>query len=52
MLLLNIVAQAAGRPVETCWHSKMSDGTRWRASIFLLISGIAHASIRIHRRVA
>lgn len=52
MPLLNIVVQATVRPVETYSHSKMPDGIRWRASIFRLISSIANAPIRIHRRVA
>lgn len=52
MLLLNIVLQATAGVVEPYWHSKISDGIRWVASIFLFISGIAHAPIRIHRRVA
>lgn len=45
MLLLKIVVQATVRPVETYWHSKISDEVRWRASIFLLISGIAHEPV-------
>lgn len=51
MLLRNIVILEAAMPVEAYWHSKMSDGIRGRASIFLLTSGIAHAPIRIHRCV-
>ncbi len=42
MPFLNIVVQATARTVEIYWHSKMLDEVRWKASIFLLISGIAH----------
>ena len=52
MPLLNIVILEAVWPAEAYWHSKMKYGIRWGASIFLLVSGIAHAPIRIHRRVA